>query len=154
MIPLLTPEVAMVTGSPYHAQGRVRNVPGWRLLLSHNLSRLYHLVLHNELATYTSCFRVYRRTAVQGRQLTRTGFLGITELLCRLDLAGARVVEFPTTLEVRIIGRSKLKVMRIIAGHLLLLGRVAWSRLVGAREWPAVPPYPMPKTIALDTAGE
>lgn len=133
MIPLLAPDVAMVTASPYHPRGAVRNVPQWRLMLSHNLSRLYRMVLRNKLATYTSCFRVYRRSAVVGTPLDRTGFLGVAELLCRLDVAGARVVEFPTTLEVRILGRSKLRVLRIIGGHLVLLARVAVTRLLGRR---------------------
>lgn len=134
MIPLLAPDVALVTASPYHPNGAVRNVPQWRLMLSHNLSRLYRLVLHNKLATYTSCFRVYRRSAVVGTPLDRTGFLGVAELLCRLDVSGARIVEFPTTLEVRILGRSKLRVLRIIGGHLVLLARVALTRVLGRRE--------------------
>jgi len=134
MIPLLGPDVAMVTASPYHPLGTVRNVPNWRLMLSHNLSRLYRLVLRNKLATYTSCFRVYRRSAVVGTRLDRGGFLGVAELLCRLDLAGAQVVEYPATLEVRILGRSKLRVLRIIGGHLVLLARVAFARMLGRRE--------------------
>ena len=136
MIPLLGADVAMVTASPYHPRGAVKNVPRWRLALSHNLSRLYRLVLSNKLATYTSCFRVYRRSAVEGTALSRLGFLGIAELLCRLDLAGQRVVEFPTTLEVRMLGRSKLRVPRIIAGHLFLLARISLLRLRGKRQLP------------------
>lgn len=150
MIPLLGEEAAMVTASPYHALGSVRNVPRWRLALSLNLSRLYRLVLHNALATYTSCFRVYRRSAVADVRLTRTGFLGVAELLARLDLGGALIVEFPTTLEVRVLGRSKLRVLRIIGGHLVLLGRLAWCRLRGLRAWPARPAYPTPQPAATD----
>jgi hypothetical protein len=37
-------------------------------------------------------------------------------------------VEFPTTLEVRMIGRSKMKVLRTIVGHLALLARLAVLR--------------------------
>lgn len=153
MIPLLEPDVSLVTASPYHPTGTVRNVPRWRLALSLNLSRLYRLVMHHALYTYTSCFRVYRRSAVVGMQLTRTGFLGVTELLARLDLGGARIVEFPTTLEVRVIGRSKLRVLRIIAGHLVLLARLASCRLLGRTSWPAYPPYPMPHLTAPERVG-
>ncbi|MFN0097636.1 MAG: XrtA system polysaccharide deacetylase [Gemmatimonadaceae bacterium] len=135
MIPLLTDDVSMVTASPYHADGHVRNVPDWRLFLSRNLSWLYRRVLHNKLATYTSCFRVYRRSRVAGVPLTRGGFLGVTELLCRLDLSGDRIVEFPATLEVRIIGRSKLKVLRTILGHLRLLAGLIPRRWFGRHDW-------------------
>lgn len=132
MIPLLTSDVAMVTASPYHPRGAVRNVPTWRLALSKNLSRLYRLVLRNQLATYTSCFRVYRRDAMAGMTLDRTGFLGVTEMLCRLDLAGHRIVEFPTTLEVRMLGRSKLRILRIIGGHLVMIARLLLGRVSGS----------------------
>ncbi len=132
MIPLLTSGVALVTASPYHPRGAVRNVPTWRLALSRNLSRLYRLVLRNQLATYTSCFRVYRREAMAGMTLDRTGFLGVTEMLCRLDLAGHRIVEFPTTLEVRMLGRSKLRILRIIGGHLVMIARLLLGRVWGS----------------------
>ncbi len=128
MIPLLTDGIDLVTASPYHRDGHVRNVPRWRLALSKSLSRLYRLVLHHKLATYTSCFRVYRRSACSGFELEQTGFLGVAEMLAGLDLAGSKIVEFPTTLEVRMIGRSKMRVLRTIGGHLRLLTRLSWRR--------------------------
>lgn len=124
MLPLLQDDVALVTASPYHAQGRVENVPAWRLVLSRGLSMLYRRVLHHQLATYTSCFRVYRRSAVAGLTITHEGFLGVVEILARLDLAGARIVECPAVLEARLLGHSKMKVLKTIGGHLGLLARV------------------------------
>jgi len=38
MLPLLTENVGLVTASPYHRQGGVRNVPEWRLFLSKGAS--------------------------------------------------------------------------------------------------------------------
>jgi polysaccharide deacetylase family protein (PEP-CTERM system associated) len=134
MIPLLTEGVDLVTASPYHAQGKVRNVPHWRLGLSKSLSGLYRIVLHQRLATYTSCFRVYRRSAAAAVQLENTGFLGVAEMLGKLDLSGSKIAEYPTTLEVRMIGRSKMKVLRTIAGHLGLLTRLAFYRLTHSRK--------------------
>ncbi len=133
MIPLLTDGVDLVTASPYHALGKVRNVPRWRLGLSKSLSGLYRIVLHQRLATYTSCFRVYRRSAAAAVQLDNSGFLGVAEMLGKLDLGGSKIAEYPTTLEVRMIGRSKMKVLRTIAGHLGLLTRLAFQRLASRR---------------------
>jgi len=121
MIPLLTEGVDLVTASPYHPKGAVLNVPRWRLTLSKTLSRMYRVVLHQRLATYTSCFRVYRRDAVVPTNIDHPGFLGVAEMIGKLDLTGSRIVEFPTTLAVRMIGRSKMKVLRTIAGHVKLL---------------------------------
>ncbi|HEV7860096.1 MAG TPA: DUF3473 domain-containing protein [Pyrinomonadaceae bacterium] len=124
MIPLLTEDVDMVTASPYHPQGRVRNVPGWRLFLSKAASLLYRQVLEQNLFTYTSCFRVYRRSALLNLRLKETGFLGVAETTGRLDLRGSKIVEHPATLEVRLFGFSKMKIFRTIAGHLSLLARL------------------------------
>lgn len=118
MLPLLGPGVDMVTASPYHPEGQVRNVPAWRLVLSRSLSGLYRRLLGSSLSTYTSCFRVYRRSAVAACRVDRGGFLGVAELLGRMILRGHTVVEYPATLEVRVLGRSKLRVARTVAGHL------------------------------------
>lgn len=130
MIPLLRDDVALVTASPYHPKGRVHNVPSWRLLLSKSLSRIYRIVLRQPLHTYTSCFRVYRRSAMIGTQPERDGFLGIAELVGKLALSGAEIVEYPATLEVRVLGHSKMKIVQTIAGHLGLLTSLAWQRVV------------------------
>ncbi len=129
MIPLLAADVDMVTASPYHPQGGVRNVPGWRLSLSMAASFLYRQTLRQKLFTYTSCFRVYRRSAVVDLRLWETSFLGVAETLGKLDLHGSKIVEHPATLEVRLFGRSKMKVLRTIAGHLRLLARLAAMRV-------------------------
>jgi polysaccharide deacetylase family protein (PEP-CTERM system associated) len=129
MIPLLADGVDMVTASPYHPQGHVHNVPVWRLSLSKSLSAMYRVLLRTSLHTYTSCFRVYRRSAVLRVSVERGGFLGIAELLGRVLLAGGRVTEYPATLEVRIFGRSKMKLARTIVGHLGLLARLTALRL-------------------------
>lgn len=133
MAALLTPGVDMVTASPYHAQGKVLNVPEWRLFLSRTLSRMYGMVLHHKLATYTACFRVYRRSVVAEVPLSRTGFIGVAELLGRLDLGGSKIVEYPTTLEVRILGRSKMKIVKTMAGHIRLIVELIGMRLFKRR---------------------
>ena len=132
MIPLLEDGVDLVTASPYHPKGKVLNVPGWRLFLSKGLSALYRLVLHQKLATYTSCFRVYRRSAIADIDIREGGFLGVAELVAKLDLRGSRVVEYPAVLEVRLLGESKMKVLRTIVGHLKLFSRVAAARFLKA----------------------
>lgn len=140
MIPLLTPEVDMVTASPYHRDGKVNNVPAWRLTLSKGASWLYGKVLRHKLATYTSCFRVYRRSKVLDLQLQEPGYLGVVEALALLDLKGGRIREFPTTLQVRILGQSKMKVARTVVGHLNNLRRF-WRmrRLLHRNQALAVP---------------
>jgi glycosyltransferase involved in cell wall biosynthesis len=129
MIPRLQEGVALVTASPYHAEGKVLNVPAWRLTLSKGSSFLYRQVLRQNLATYTSCFRVYRKSIVEKLQLEEGNFLGIAELLGKLDLQGETIVEYPATLAVRLFGYSKMKLLKTIFGHLRLLSRLLKLRL-------------------------
>ena len=68
MIPMLKPGVDAVTASCFLEQGHVMNVPGWRMALSKGASLMYRMVLHNKLSHYTSCFRVYRKSAVSPAQ--------------------------------------------------------------------------------------
>jgi polysaccharide deacetylase family protein (PEP-CTERM system associated) len=131
MIPLLTDEIDMVTASPYHKKGGVRNVPEWRLFLSKGASFLYARTLHTKLSTFTSCFRVYRKSSVVNLPIEEKGFLGVAEMLGRLDLSGGKIVEYPTVLEVRLFGFSKMKTARTIFGHLKLLSKLSKQRFFG-----------------------
>jgi hypothetical protein len=129
MVPLLEPDVALVTASPYHVEGGVEGVPEWRLFLSRGASRLYRTVLRNKLATYTSCFRVCRKSAVSSLPLRHDGYIGVVEMLARLDLAGWRIVEHPVVLEARLLGQSKLRLVRVIAGHLRFISEISVARI-------------------------
>ncbi len=134
MIPLLTVDIDMVTASPYHKNGGVRNVPNWRLFLSKGASFLYSRTLHTKLSTFTSCFRVYRKGSVVDLPIQEKGFLGVAEMLGRLDLSGGKIVEYPTVLEVRLFGFSKMKTARTIFGHLKLLSKLSKQRFFGKPE--------------------
>ncbi len=131
MLPLMTADVDLVTASPYHPKGRVKNVPGWRLLLSKGLSTIYRIVLPQKLHTWTSCFRVYRKSVIENLDLNETGFLGTAELVGQLCLNGSKIVEHPATLEVRIFGESKMKTFHTIAGHLRLVQQLVKQRWGG-----------------------
>jgi glycosyltransferase involved in cell wall biosynthesis len=124
MIPLLD-GCDLVTASPYHPKGSTFNVPEWRLFLSRGLSRIYSRLLGIRLYTFTSCCRVYRKDVVEKLRLQHDDFLGVAEILIRARLAGARIVEFPATLEARLFGESKMKTLRTIRRHLGLLFELA-----------------------------
>jgi dolichol-phosphate mannosyltransferase len=86
--------------------------------------------MRNKLHTYTSCVRVYRKHSVVDLPLTRSGFVGIVELLWRLDQQGGTIAECPAVLTVRTTGRSKMRFVRTALGHLQLLVCAAWQRLM------------------------
>jgi len=121
LIPLLAPTVDLVTASPYHPDGKVVGVAGWRLLLSKAASFLYGQILRLELHTYTSCFRVYRRSSISKLNLRHHDFLAMAESIGRLSLQGGVVVECPATLTTRLYGNSKMKTARVLLRHLNLM---------------------------------
>lgn len=121
----------LVTASPYHPQGQTLNVPRWRLFLSRTLSRLYQRAVGVELHTWTSCCRVMRRSRLMDIEPRSGGFLGVAETLIEVVQRGGVVREYPTMLESRLLGFSKMKTLRTICGHLGLLLRTL--RHKGAR---------------------
>ncbi|MBM3962612.1 MAG: glycosyltransferase family 2 protein, partial [Planctomycetes bacterium] len=125
MLALLQQGADVVTASPYHPRGGVRNVPGWRLFLSRGLSLAYRALLGSPIRTWTACFRVYRRAAVAELPLANPRFLGTAEWLVRVLRRGGRVAEHPCVLEARLFGVSKMKTLRTIGGHVRLLVAVA-----------------------------
>jgi len=144
MIPMID-GADLVTASPYHPDGKVFNIPPWRLFLSRTLSRMYSALLGKSISTYTSCFRVYRKSAVEGLDVRHGGFLGVAEILIRLRLRGGRVVEYPNTLESRLFGESKMKIVRTIRSHVGLLRELLVLRLHGGGPPPVAEPAPKPR---------
>jgi dolichol-phosphate mannosyltransferase len=128
LIPCLSAGVDLVTASPYHRAGGVENVPLWRLRLSRLASQLYGLACRRKLSCYTSCFRVYRRSAVVDIELENQRFVGIAELLCKVLQQGGAVVEHPALLRARVAGHSKMRVVRASIGHLRLIAKIFADR--------------------------
>ncbi|MCP3914029.1 MAG: glycosyltransferase family 2 protein [bacterium] len=123
-LPLLTPDIDVLTASPYHEAGTVHGAPPWRIALSRMASRAYRLLMRQKLSCYTSCFRVYRRDAVAELELRHPRFVGIAETLWRLDRQGARIAEWPADLTTRVEGNSKMRLVRTTWGHLQLMSRI------------------------------
>ena len=131
MIPMIA-EAHLVTASPYHPEGRVRNVPSWRLWVSRGASFAYGMVIDQKVHTYTSCFRVYRQSAVAGIELENPGFVGVAELLYRLDQKSGIILECPATLDVRKYGQSKMRVAQVTKAHLRFLTKAMRNRFFGS----------------------
>ena len=121
------PEVDIVTASPYHPQGNVKNVPHYRLFLSKGISLCYSLLLGFRIHTYTALFRVYRRKVIEKIKPRSNNFIGVTEMLIFPAVRGYRIKEYPTTLNAREFGNSKVDFIglnKIILSHLKLLTKI------------------------------
>lgn len=111
----------IAVASPYHPDGGVEGVPGWRLVLSKTCSLLYRVFSPLKLYTYTSIFRVYRAEVLRRVPFNSDGFVAAVEILIGAGRCGYSVVEVPMILRARAVGRSKMKLARTTVSHLRML---------------------------------
>jgi len=128
LLSCLTPDMDIVTASPYHPKGGVEGVPAYRLLLSRGSSFLYRVLVNPRMSTYTCLYRAYRRSVIQNLVLSSTDYLINTEILVKALLLGYRAAEHPAVLHVREYGVSKAKIMNTIISHLIFQGAVLLHR--------------------------
>jgi dolichol-phosphate mannosyltransferase len=129
LLSLLTPDIDLVTASPYHPEGRIVGVPAYRLLLSRGSSFLYRLLVDWNVHTYTCLYRAYRSEVIRFIQFKSDGFLAGTEILVHAILNGFRVAEYPATLYKRQYGVSKARIAQTIISHLQFQGWVLLYRI-------------------------
>ena len=129
LLSFLTPEIDIVTASPYHPDGDVIGVPKYRLLLSRGSSMIYRILVNRHIHTYTCLFRAYRSEVVKRIRFNSNGFLGGTEMLVNAFLNGYRVAEFPAVLHKRMYGVSKAKIAQTIISHLNFQGWILLNRI-------------------------
>lgn len=117
----------IVTASPYHPNGSCEGARPWRIFLSRAANWMYSRILPLRLYCYTSMFRAYRREFARPEWIRSDGFLGVTEILVKAILEGARVLEHPATLRGRAGGKSKMAIFRTMLQHIRLMTRIVFS---------------------------
>lgn len=128
-LPELTAKVEegaeIVTASAWHPHSDEAQGSGFRLLLSRTVSRIYKLLIGQDVYTFTCLFRAYRRDVIQSIRFRADGFAAVAEIMLRAILAGRRIAEVPMPLERRQFGESKLKVSDAVMAHVGLLALTA-----------------------------
>lgn len=123
-------DVDVVCGSPKLA-GYGKDIPSYRLFVSHIAGLVYRLVLGARVSAMTPIFRLYKREQLIGLPLQATGFDINAEILFYLIRDKRRVAEVPAPLTQRIHGESKLEYRKEMKRHLRLLKRMVILRLKG-----------------------
>jgi len=131
LLKLMDEETAIVTASPYHPLGGVNNVPKYRLALSKAVTAIYRLLTGSKIYTFTALFRAQRKDVVKNIPFRSNDFLSTAEFLIFAMMKGYQVKEYPTVLNVRVFGTSKMKLLRVIKSHTAFALRVAKHRLKG-----------------------
>ncbi|RRR77144.1 MAG: glycosyltransferase family 2 protein [Candidatus Viridilinea halotolerans] len=135
LLSYLKPGIDVVTASPYHPGGGIANVPAYRIFISKGASLLYRILLDWRVHTYTALFRAYRREVIETitPRITHDGFLMVTQMLVEPIMAGYRIAEYPTILQVRQTGSSKARLVRITKTHLRYMASLIGRKLRGER---------------------
>jgi dolichol-phosphate mannosyltransferase len=124
-LPELTALVAngadIATASAWHPESHEAHGSGLRLLLSRTVSRVYKLLIGQDVYTFTCLFRAYRRQAISAIRFRADGFAAVAEIVLRAMLAGHKIREVPMPLEQRRYGESKLKISDAVMAHVGLL---------------------------------
>ncbi len=121
-----TPEknVDIVTVSPYHPKGKINNIPAYRLFLSKGASNIYRYLLKLDTYSPGGMVRIYRRKVIETTSSDKDNFLFVPELLLKAHIQGYIIRDFPTILNVRQYGTSKMKLVSTILSHSKLMVRI------------------------------
>ncbi len=125
-------DVDVVCGSPKLA-GYGKDIPSYRLLISHIASLVYRIVMGARVSAVTPIFRLYKREQLVSLPLQATGFDINAEILFYLIRDKRRITEVPAPLTQRIYGESKLEYRKEMKRHLRLLKRLFFLRLRGQK---------------------
>jgi dolichol-phosphate mannosyltransferase len=110
-IALKQPEVDVVVGSRYLADGTIEGWPWRRRVMSRLVNRFATTILRLPVADCSGSMRCYRVSALaklDPRTLKSESYAILEELLVRLSKQGARMVEVPIHFVDRARGNSKL----------------------------------------------
>ncbi|HID30089.1 MAG TPA: glycosyltransferase family 2 protein [Desulfobacterales bacterium] len=114
--------------SPYVRDGRVRNVPLYRHILSRGGNKYLAKMSHYNISTSTCVVRAYRRSVIDSLHLTSDGMELQVEILMKSAMMGLKVVEKPAVLEwahakleeANLLRVSKMKILRAIRLYLMM----------------------------------
>ncbi len=132
MLGLMKDGASIVTASPYHPQGGVRNVPLYRIFLSKAITQIYRTLTGSKIYTFTALFRAHTRDVVDTVAFQADDFLATAEMLIKASIAGHKIQEHPSVLNVREYGVSKMRLLQVIGNHAKFVGKVASLRFRGS----------------------
>jgi dolichol-phosphate mannosyltransferase len=120
----------IVTASPYHPKGKVKDVESYRLFLSKAISSIYNIISGARIYTFTSYFRAYRGNMLRSLKFKSNGFTCTAEVMLLCLMKKGKIKEYPSVLSKRIYGQSKMRTLRVIKDHMKLILRIIWLRLL------------------------
>jgi dolichol-phosphate mannosyltransferase len=129
MLSFMDKKTDIVAASPLHPEGKILNVPKYRIFLSRSIGLIYRILLWKKIYSFQGMVKLYRKKVIKTIKIKSDGFIGVTELMIYSLLKGYRVKECPTDLSVRKYGTSKIKLLNVIFSHLKMIFRIILIRI-------------------------
>ncbi|MBI2665960.1 glycosyltransferase family 2 protein [Candidatus Woesearchaeota archaeon] len=129
LLNLLGPDADIITASPYHPMGGIKNVPKYRLFLSKSITQIYRWLTGAKIYTYTALFRAYKSDVIRNVSFESNDFLSMAEIMIKAINQGYKVKEFPTILSVRQYGESKIRLFKVIRSHFKFASKLLFLKL-------------------------
>lgn len=98
LIPLIENTADITLASPYHKDGKVKNVPHQRAFLSRIGNKILGLGFNKEFSTVTCVVRGFKKEVIQALELVNNGKELHLEILQKAKLLGFRIQEIPSKL--------------------------------------------------------
>ncbi len=131
MLEMLDEKTDIVTASPYHPKGGIRNVPKYRIFLSKCITTIYKILTFSRIHTFTALFRVQKKHIAKKIPFISNDFLATAELIIYPLMIGYKVKEYPDILNVRQYGQSKMRLLQVIRSHFFFIFKLFWMRISG-----------------------
>jgi len=125
-------KVDIVSAGAHHREAKFdKIVPWWRVQISLIAQHFYNIIMLTRIRSYTSMFRLYRGDLIRKCDYKSNDFMAMAEILVRLQLAGAKVLDYPANSRYRRFGVSKAKILSITKAHFAFLFKLLFHRLFG-----------------------
>ncbi len=111
----------IVSASPYHPNGNVKDVGEIRLFLSKSINYIYGIILKRKIYTTSSICKIYETELAKKINITRDNFVAITELFTKSLTLTNKIYEYPCELKPREYGKSKMNIFSNIFDHIKYL---------------------------------
>ena len=114
----------MVSGSPLIGEDNLCEISWRRQIPSRILNAFYRVFLGAPFSSFTPIFRLYRTSALKTLDLKSDGFQINAEIAAFFWIKKFKIVETPTPLSLRRLGKSKLNPLRELIRHAYLIGQL------------------------------
>ncbi len=118
-----TTNADVIIGSRYVKGAKRERIPFWKRLLSDLINAAFTIIYGLRVKDKTSGYRLYKKKALDTIRFSSVNFEFLPEILILAKRQNLKLVEVPITFKYRVIGTSKLNLIKTATGYLKLISK-------------------------------